>query len=290
MAANPIQWFPGHMAKTKRMMRENLSKVDLVIELLDARIPRSSKNPEIDLLVGEKPKISVMTKANLANPDASRAWVKYYQSQGIRVVLIDSVSGQGITALSDAVKEVMAQKLERYSQKGMSGKALRAMIVGIPNVGKSSLINTLAKEKKARVENRPGVTLDKQWVQTSIGLELLDMPGVLWPKFEDSVVGENLAITGAIRDKILDTEEIAMILCSRLMSVAKKEFFERYKLIDDECEGLDSYDLFELVGKKRGLLMSGGQINHDRCADMLLEEFRNGKIGRITLELPKGAL
>ncbi len=288
MAANPIQWFPGHMAKTKRLMRESLSKVDLVIELLDARIPRSSKNPEIDALVGDKPKISVLTKANMASPEANKAWVKYYAERGRRVVLIDSMSGQGISALSDAVKDVMREKLERYAERGMSGKALRAMIVGIPNVGKSSLINKLAGEKKAKVENRPGVTLDKQWVTTSIGLELLDMPGVLWPKFEDNIVGENLAITGAIRDKILDTEEIAMILCSRLIKVAPKEFTARYKLTLEECEGLDSYDLFELVGRKRGLLISGGEVNHDRCADMLLEEFRNGKIGNITLEYPEG--
>ncbi len=288
MASNPIQWFPGHMAKTKRLMRENLSKVDLVIELLDARIPRSSKNPEIDTLVGEKPRISVLTKANLSNPDANKAWVKYYQEKGIPTVLIDSVSGQGISALAAQVKDVMREKLERYEQKGMSGKALRAMIVGIPNVGKSSLINKLAGEKKTKVENRPGVTLDKQWVQTSIGLELLDMPGVLWPKFEDNIVGENLAITGAIRDKILDTEEIAMILCSRLITAAPTEFTARYKLTIAECEGLDSYDLFELVGRKRGFLISGGEVNHQRTADMLLEEFRNGKIGNITLELPRG--
>ncbi len=274
------------MAKTKRLMRENLSKVDLVIELLDARIPRSSKNPEIDALVGDKPKISVLTKSSLANPDANRAWVKHYADMGKRVVIIDSLSGGGINALGEAVREVMAEKLKRYSEKGMHGKALRAMIVGIPNVGKSSLINKLAGEKKTKVENRPGVTLDKQWVQTSIGLELLDMPGVLWPKFEDNIVGENLAITGAIRDKILDTEEIAMILCSRLIEVAPAEFTARYKLTLDECSGLDSYDLFELVGRKRGFLVSGGEINHQRTADMLLEEFRNGKIGNITLEYP----
>lgn len=287
MATNPIQWFPGHMAKTKRVMRECLSQVDAVIELLDARIPYSSKNPEIEALVGDKPKITVLTKANLANPDANRAWVKSYEREGKRLVLIDSLSGAGIDSLATAVREVLAEKIERYNAKGMSGRALKAMIVGIPNVGKSSLINRIAGEKKAKVENRPGVTLNKQWVSTSIGIDLLDMPGVLWPKFEDARVGENLAITGAIRDQILDTEEIAMILCARLCEVAPKEFTERYKLTEEEIDGLDSYDLFELVGRKRGMLISGGEVNHERCANMLLEEFRSAKIGKITLELPK---
>ncbi len=286
MAKNPIQWFPGHMAKTKRLMRECMPQVDIIIELLDARIPYSSKNPEIEALVGEKPKVSVLTKANLASPEANRAWVKAYSDSGKRLVLIDSLSGAGIDSLSQAVREVLSEKIERYYAKGMSGRALKAMIVGIPNVGKSSLINRLAGEKKAKVENRPGVTLNKQWVSTSIGLDLLDMPGVLWPKFEDARVGESLAITGAIRDQILDSEEIAMILCSRLMEVAPREFMARYKLSESEVEGLDSYDLFELVGRKRGMLISGGEVNHERCAAMLLDEFRSAKIGRITLELP----
>ena len=274
------------MAKTKRVMRESLSQVDVIIELLDARIPYSSKNPEIETLIGDKPKITVLTKANLANPDANRAWIRKYERKGQKVVLIDSLSGAGIDSLAEAVREILAEKIERYNAKGMVGKALKAMIVGIPNVGKSSLINRIAGEKKAKVENRPGVTLNKQWVSTSIGLDLLDMPGVLWPKFEDATVGENLAITGAIRDQILDTEEIAMILCARLSKVAPKEFLSRYKLTEEEIEGLDSYDLFELVGRKRGMLISGGEVNHERCANMLLEEFRSAKIGRITLEFP----
>ena len=201
-------------------------------------------------------------------------------------VAIDSVDSKGIAQLSDAVNSVMAEKLQRYRDKGMSTRHLRAMIVGIPNVGKSSLINKLAGGKKAKVEDRPGVTVNKQWVPTSIGLDLLDMPGVLWPKFEDETVGQNLAITGAIRDQILDTEEIAMILCSRLMECAPEDFMRRYKLTPEETDGLDSYDLFELVGRKRGFLVSGGEINHERTATMLLDEFRGAKIGRITLELP----
>ena len=202
------------------------------------------------------------------------------------MVVIDSTAGIGIDALADAVREIMAEKLERYHLKGMDGRKLKAMIVGIPNVGKSSLINRIAGNKKAKVEDRPGVTVDKQWVPTKIGFDLLDMPGVLWPKFEDQRVGENLAMTGAIKDQILDTEEIAMILCSRLMQVAPEMFMTRYKLTAEETEGLDSYDLFELVGRKRGFLISGGEINHKRTADTLLDEFRGGKIGRITLERP----
>ncbi len=286
MATNPIQWFPGHMAKTKRMMRECLSEVDIIIELLDARIPYSSKNPEIDSLINGKPCVTVLTKSTLADPSKTQKWVEEYKKRGRRVVVIDSTTGAGIDALADEVRDIMAEKLERYHLKGMDGRKLKAMIVGIPNVGKSSLINRIAGNKKARVEDRPGVTVDKQWVPTKIGFDLLDMPGVLWPKFEDQTVGENLAMTGAIRDQILDTEEIAMILCSRLMKVAPEQFMARYKLTREETEGLDSYDLFELVGRKRGMLISGGEVNHKRCADMLLDEFRGGKIGRITLEIP----
>ena len=274
------------MAKTRRLMQENLGQVDLVLELLDARIPYSSKNPEIERILGTKPKIAVLTKAALANPNITKAWVDYYNANGVVAVVIDNNTGAGINALEEAVKTVMAEKLERYQNKGMAGRKLRSMIVGIPNVGKSSLINRLAGGKKAKVENRPGVTLNKQWVPTDIGLDLLDMPGVLWPKFEDERVGQNLAMTGAIRDQILDIEEIAMLLCGRLMEVAPKEFMARYKLTEDETEGLDCYDLFELVGRKRGFLVSGGEINHQRTAEMLLEEFRSAKIGRISLEKP----
>ena len=286
MAANPIQWFPGHMAKTKRMMRECLPEVDIILELLDARIPYSSKNPEIDGMIGTKPKITILTKSTLADPEISRAWRDYYTKKGSKTVVIDSTANIGIDALEEAVKEVLKEKIDRYNEKGMSGRRLKAMIVGIPNVGKSSLINRIAGGKKAKVEDRPGVTVNKQWVPTGIGLDLLDMPGVLWPKFEDARVGENLAITGAIRDKILDTEEIAMIMCKRLYDTARGAFLARYKLTEDECYGLDGYDLFELVGRKRGFLISGGEINHSRTAEMLLDEFRGGKIGRISLERP----
>lgn len=287
MPQNPIQWFPGHMAKTRRVIKECLPQVDIVLELLDARIPYSSKNPEIDGIIGDKPKLTVLTKATLANTEMSARWAKYYESRKQKTVVIDSSTGAGMDALSASIRELLSEKIERYKARGMEGRKLKAMIVGIPNVGKSSLINRLAGAKKAKVENRPGVTLAKQWVPTEIGIDLLDMPGVLWPKFEDSTVGENLAITGAIRDAILDTEEIAMILCMRLMSCAPEEFMTRYKLTEDQVSDLDSYDLFRLVGKKRGFLVSGGEINHTRTAEMLLEEFRSAKIGKITLEKPE---
>ena len=274
------------MAKTRRLMQEHLGQVDIVLELLDARIPYSSKNPEIEKLLGTKPRIAVLTKSALANPEVTKEWVEYYKNKGIAAVVIDNNTGAGINTLEETVKKVMAEKLERYQNKGMGGRKLKSMIVGIPNVGKSSLINKLAGSKKAKVENRPGVTLNKQWVPTEIGLDLLDMPGVLWPKFEDERVGQNLAMTGAIRDQILDIEEIAMLLCGRLMEVAPKEFMARYKLTEDDVEGLDCYDLFELVGRKRGFLVSGGEINAQRTSEMLLEEFRSAKIGRISLERP----
>ncbi len=276
------------MAKTRRVMAECLPKVDLVLELIDARIPYSSKNPEIDRIVGDKPRVTVLTKSTLADPAMTAIWVEYYNSRGIPAVAIDATTGEGIARLGECVRTVMAEKLKRYRDKGMAGRKLKAMIVGIPNVGKSSLINRLAGSKKAKVENRPGVTLAKQWVPTDIGLDLLDMPGVLWPKFEDERVGENLAFTGAIRDHILDTEEIAMLLAKRLMECAPEEFMGRYKLTRDDTDGLDAYDLFELVGRRRGLLISGGEVNHERCSAMLLEEFRSAKIGRITLEAPEG--
>ena len=286
MATNPIQWFPGHMAKTRRVIQECLPQVDLIIELLDARIPYSSRNPEIEKIVGTKPRITLLNKATLADPALSAKWVEFYKKRGVHTLLTDCTTGLGFDKLSDAIRTVLHEKLERYHERGMDGRKIKSMIVGIPNVGKSSLINRLAGGRKAKVENRPGVTLAKQWIPTSVGLDLLDMPGVLWPKFEDERVGENLALTGSIRDGVLDVEELAMILCTRLMDIASEDFLARYKLTREETEGLDGYDLFELVGRRRGFLVSGGEVNHKRTAEMLLEEFRSAKIGRITLEKP----
>ncbi|MBQ8351063.1 MAG: ribosome biogenesis GTPase YlqF [Clostridia bacterium] len=286
MPSQVIQWFPGHMAKTRRLMQENLSKVDVLIEVLDARIPRSSRNPEIHRIAGQKPMLTLLNKAGLASQAATDLWVAHFKSNGDYVLPIDCVSGDGIKKIPDAIREVLAEKVERYREKGMEGRRLRAMIVGIPNVGKSSLINRLCGSGKTKVENRPGVTMTKQWVGTDIGLDLMDMPGVLWPKFDDAKVGENLAFTGAIKDQILDTEELAMLLCARLNRLCPALLAARYKLNEEDLRDLDGYDLLALIGKKRGMLVSGGETDFARTANMLLDEFRHAVIGRITLEKP----
>ncbi len=282
-----IQWFPGHMAKTRRMITENLKQIDLVVELLDARIPASSKNPEIDRLVGQKPVMTVLAKASLADAAANRQWLAYYQQLGKRAVAADFLNGFGVQEITSASRELLADKLERYGVKGMAGRTLKAMVVGIPNVGKSSFINRLSGGKKAKVENRPGVTLNKQWVTTSAGFDLLDMPGVLWPKFEDQMVGENLAMTGAIKEDILDLERVSAALCGRLRERYPTLMAERYRLGDmAQYNELRNDEILELIGKKRGYLLSGGEVDLERTSHMLLNEFQSAKIGRITLELP----
>lgn len=283
MQEKQIQWFPGHMAKTRRMISENLKNVDIVIEILDARIPRSSRNPEISRLIGQKPSLILLNKCSLADPAMTKGWVNFYTSDSSVCIATDCITGEGLKAIAPAVKGILFEKVERYEKKGMNGRTLKAMVLGIPNVGKSSLINKLCGSKKAKVENRPGVTLDKQWFATSVGLDLLDMPGVLWPKFDDRTVGENLALTGAIKDSILDIESLAAVLCSRLAKSYPALFCARYKL-ESIPEELQPYQVVELIGKKRGFLVSGGEINTERTANMLLDEFRSGKIGRITLD------
>ena len=288
MPSDNIQWFPGHMAKTRRLITENLNQVDVVIELRDARIPYSSKNPEIARLCASKPILTIMNKSSLADPVANEKGAKYAKENGLSFLFTDCITSQGISSITPALKELLAEKLQRYEDKGMSGRAIKAMIVGIPNVGKSSLINRLCKSKKAKVENRPGVTLTKQWVPTSIGIDLMDMPGVLWPKFEDKKVGENLAITGAIRDKVLNLDEISLFLLDRLSKRYPELLAKRYNIKDvEQVKELTPFELFELIGKKRGMLISGGEVDYDRVAIMLMDEFRGAKIGRITLELPE---
>lgn len=284
-----IQWFPGHMAKTRRMISENMKQVDLTLELLDARIPQSSGNPEIAKLTEAKPRLVLLSKASLASAEATAKWREYFEKNGESAIFYDCRTGVGINEIAPAVKRLCAERLDRWREKGMEGRKLRAMIVGIPNVGKSSLINRLAENKKAKVENRPGVTLNKQWVATSLGIDLLDTPGVLWPKFDDRTVGENLALTGAIKDEIMDTEMLAVILCRRLRELCPALLCERYKLGEPSVlDGLQDWEIAELIGKKRGFLISGGEIDFERTSNMLLDEFRSGKIGRITLELPSG--
>ncbi len=287
MPSSVIQWFPGHMAKTKRLITECLPLVDIVIEVLDARIPVSSKNPVLDSLLGQKPRLAVFSKSALADPEASRLWQAYYREKGTETIFYDCRSGDNLNAIAPKVREILGEKLERYESKGMTGRKLKAMIVGIPNVGKSSLINALAGSNRAKVENRPGVTLTKQWITTKVGIDLLDMPGVLWPKFEDRIVGENLAITGAIKDDVLDIEQLAVLLVGRLRKIAPEKLSERYKLGDmAQYDDIPDHELFETIGRKRGFLVSGGEVDWERSANMLLDEFRAARIGRITLEVP----
>ena len=288
MPTDIIQWFPGHMAKTRRMMQECLPSVDILIELLDARIPYSSRNPEIFRIAGQKPVLTILNKSSLADAERCRLFAEHFKENGQNFIFTDCVTGEGIDRIMPEIRKILAEKLNRYKEKGLENRRLKAMVVGIPNVGKSTFINRLAGAKKAKAEDRPGVTVNKQWVPTTLGIDLLDMPGVLWPRFEDRVVGENLAITGAIKDGILDIEEIAMILCGRLRDQYNELFCQRYKLDSDEIAELDTYDLLEAVGRKRGMLVSGGEVNMLRAAETLLDEFRSAKIGRITLELPKG--
>lgn len=287
MPSQTIQWFPGHMAKTRRLISENLKLVDIVLELRDARIPISSKNPEILSLTAGKPVLTLFNKSSLADPSATAKFMELCRAEGGNALAIDCVTGDGLKNIAPAVRRILQDIVQKYESKGMHGRALKAMIVGIPNVGKSSLVNRLNGSKKAKVENRPGVTLNKQWVTTAYGIDLLDMPGVLWPKFDDTVIGENLAATGAIKDAILDTESLAGILCSRLVRIAPELFCARYKLGDaTPLLELKPYELLELVGRKRGFLISGGEVDTERAASILLEEFRSGKIGRITLDVP----
>ena len=286
MPSQVIQWFPGHMAKTRRLITENLKSVDAVIEILDARIPYSSRNPEISKICAGKPSLLLLNKASLADPTVTDYWCKQFTTDTTRCIETDCISGMGIQKIAPALKSLCEEKITRYEEKGMHGRAIKAMVVGIPNVGKSSLINKLCGNKKAKVENRPGVTLDKQWVSTNIGIQLLDMPGVLWPKFDDPLVGENLAITGAIKDDVLDIETVAAALCGRLTKMYPEQFMQRYKLQSIPKE-FNNYEILTLVGKKRGFLISGGEIDTERTANMLIDEYRASKIGRISLDAIK---
>ncbi len=281
-----IQWFPGHMTKTRRMMAANLKLVDLVLEITDARVPASSRNPELDQWLGKKPRMILLNKMDAADPQATDRWIQYYRRKGVTAFACDCRSGRNLQKFLPALREELAPLIERRNSRGMTGRALRVMVVGIPNVGKSSFINKMAGSKRAKVEDRPGVTREKQWVNISSDLELLDMPGVLWPKFEDPKVGERLAFTGAVKDDVVDIELLAMRLLSYLREEYPASLEERYKITPEDCEGLDDYDLLQLVGRKRGMLISGGEINTERAAITVLDEFRGGKLGRITLELP----
>lgn len=278
-----IQWFPGHMTKTRRMIQSNLSLVDGVVEILDARAPESSRNPEMDRLVKDKPRMFILNKADMADDNATAEWINYYKSKGFTVIKCNCKNGDGIKGFLPTVRnQLLKELMDKRRAKGIEGAPLRLMIVGIPNVGKSSFINRMAKSKRTKVEDRPGVTRTKQWVKLGDNVEMLDMPGVLWPKFEDQEVARKLAFTGAVKDDILDIEALASLLLENLSSLYPQALEERYK-IETQGTGLK---LLENVGRKRGMLVSGGEVNTERAAITVLDEFRCGKLGRITLELP----
>ena len=285
-----IQWFPGHMTKTRRMIAANLSLVDAVVEILDARIPRSSRNPEMDRMVGTKPRLLLLNKADMADPAATSRWIQAYRKENRVALAVDCRSGKGISGFAPAVRQqLLRELLEKRQAHGMSGAPIRLMVVGIPNVGKSSFINRMAQSKRAKVEDRPGVTRDQRWFSAGGGIELLDTPGVLWPKFEDQTVARRLAFTGAINDDIMDLEALAGLLLCYLAKAYPQVLEQRYKMtgLDEIAE--DGYAMLELLGRKRGMLISGGEVNLERAAITLLDEFRSGKLGRITLELPEEA-
>lgn len=280
-----LQWFPGHMAKTRRLISENLKLVDVVIELLDARLPLSSRNPEIDSIVGSKPRIAVLNKCDIADESANEAWINYFKEKNIPAFLADSRSGRGFSALSPAIDAVLKEKLERDKRRGIQKHSIKMMVVGIPNVGKSSFINRLSGRSAAKTGDRPGITTAKQWIRIAGKYELLDTPGILWPKFESVEVGRRIAFTGGIKDEIMDIEELAFYLVSFLKENYKEQLAERYKLDISELDA-EPWDVVEKIGKKRGCVVSGGEIDTFRASTLILDEFRSAKIGRITLELP----
>lgn len=293
--AAKVQWFPGHMAKTRRIMASNLKLVDAVVEMTDARIPYSSRNPEIKKICGSKPRLVLLNKADSADPDITSMWLEHYKKQGLIALATDCRSGRNVNKFYPLLRELLSDDIKKWNSRGMGGRPIRIMIVGIPNVGKSSFINRLAGSKMAKVEDRPGVTRGKQWVSLDDGFELLDMPGVLWPKFDDKLVGERLAFTGAVKDVILDTEYLACRLLEFLEAEYPSLLTDRYGVSldelpenEDEMSGCArGYELLERIGRKRGFLISGGEINTERAANTVLDEYRGGKIGRLTLEKPR---
>ena len=282
-----IQWFPGHMTKTKRQIQASLKLVDAVAEIIDARIPVSSRNPDLDSIIQNKPRVVLMNKCDMADPSSTQKWINYFKNTGIVAIPIDCKTGRGINKFVSSVNEVLKEKIEKQKNKGLLNPTVRVMIVGIPNVGKSTFINRISKNRKAKAEDKPGVTRGNQWFTINKGFEVLDTPGVLWPKFEDKIVGERLAFTGAVKDQIMDTELLAMRLLDFLKVEKNPIFVERFKLQNEPIEYIESYELLEIIGRKRGMLISGGEIDTERAAIMLLDEYRSAKLGKCTFELPE---
>lgn len=284
-----IQWYPGHMTRTRRQMVENLGRVDAVCEIVDARIPQVSRNPDMDSIAGSKPRMIILNRIDLADSDSTRRWTEYYRAKGYAVITTDAKTGSGVGRFSDAVRGLLKEKIEQWNQKGQTGRAVRVMVVGIPNVGKSTFINKVLGKKAAKAADKPGVTRGQQWFRVAGNLELLDTPGILWPKLDDERTGIYLAVTGAIKDDILDIETLACRLMEILYHHAPQALSERYKMeVPENGDEIDflGYELLQAAGRKRGFLMRGGEIDTERMAHILLDEFRSGKLGRITLETP----
>ena len=293
LPSTSINWYPGHMAKTRRQITEDLKLVDIVIELLDARIPISSQNPNIAEITKNKKKIIVLNKCDLSDDTQNKKWIEYFKNKGITAVLVDSNSGKGIDNCIKEIENIMKEELELQAAKGRTGRRIKAMILGIPNVGKSSFINRIAKRTTANVGNKPGVTKQKQWIRINEKIELLDTPGVLWPKFESEEVALNLCFTGSIKEEILDKLEIAYKLTEFLLKNYRKKLCDRYKITEDfieetlaqeQPENVNIYEIMLEIGKKRGCIMSGGRVDEEKTARILLDEFKNGRLGKITIE------
>lgn len=280
-----IQWYPGHMTKTRRQMEEDVKFVDIVAELLDARIPISSRNPDIDSLVGDRPRMIIFNRADQADPTVTARWLAWFKDRRYAVLETDSKSGRGVNQFAVVIKAALKDKIAAWQAKGQVGRPVRVMVVGVPNVGKSTFINKVAKKKSAKAGDRPGVTRGKQWVNVDNGLELLDTPGILWPKFDDETIGMHLAFTGAVKDEVMDSEELACALMTLLRDRYPEALAERYKMVvTPEAEG---WELLKQGARKRGMLISGGEVDTERMAKVLLDEFRGGKLGRFTLERPE---
>lgn len=280
-----VQWFPGHMAKTRRLIKESLPFVDLVTEIVDARIPMSSSNPELAEMIGNKPRIVLLNKCDVADEKTTAKWVEYYKKNGMYALPVDCRSGKGLNAYLPLVRNVLKDKIKRNEEKGMVGKPLRVMVVGIPNTGKSSFINKMAGRNRAKVADKPGVTRSNSWFAVGSGIELLDTPGVLWPKFDDKSVGDKLAFIGSVKDEVIDIESLAMRLINVLKNGYSERLTERFKITDFSDK--EDYEILEMIGRKRGMLISGGEIDYERASVMLLDEYRGGKLGRLSLDLPE---
>lgn len=280
-----IQWFPGHMMKTQRAMMEDIKLIDIVIEIVDARLPLSSRNPQIDEIVGNKPRLLLLNKADIADASVTSRWEKYFASKDIPVMVVSSTGNKKLNSIFDKCRDILKDKIARQKEKGIANRSIKVIVVGVPNVGKSSLINKLSGRKSAITGDRPGVTRGKQWIRLGNGIELMDTPGILWPKFDDELVGKKLAFTGAIKDEIMDVEELACDLLVTLRKLYPQSLEMRYKMAD--IDNLMPYEMLELLGRKRGFVISGGEIDTERAAKILLDEFRGAKLGNISLETPE---